>query len=154
MLSFTNVFVYYDYCDRKGKKYYSYNATHHSCRFLFCVKDPDRSDLLALSRQPFNPLPKTVPLRMQWQQTGIVFCVARYLTERMRHEGKSWVGGRTIDLKSMLPAQVWPTSNIPEDMKHIEMVTPFVRPYGCGPVIRTLYGLTSFCERLLRNGWY
>lgn len=50
-----------------------------------------------------------------------------------RARGISWVAGQEVELKDLLRGG-WPADNVVEDVKKIEMVAPFIRPFGCGPV--------------------
>lgn len=52
---------------------------------------------------------------------------------RARLKGISFVSGKELQIKQLLNG-FWPTDNVAEDIKRIEMVAPFIRPYGCGPV--------------------
>lgn len=43
------------------------------------------------------------------------------------------MAGKQLPIKELLNG-FWPTDNVSEDIKQVENVAPFVRPYGCGPV--------------------
>lgn len=50
-----------------------------------------------------------------------------------RSRGISYVAGKQLSIKDLLNG-FRPTDNVAEDIKKIEMITPFIRPHGCGPV--------------------
>lgn len=52
---------------------------------------------------------------------------------RARARGVSFVGGREINIRELLRG-FWPSEDVPSDVKRIENVMPFIRPFGCGPM--------------------
>lgn len=50
-----------------------------------------------------------------------------------RMRGISYVAGKELAIKQLLGG-FWPTDNVADDIRRIEMITPFIRPHGCGPV--------------------